>query len=172
MNPGPLTVMALASWVILPLVLIALGRGPLRIAGDRDRFLAAAGLTLGIWVLAGCLTWRLGAPSSWHDGLAGALILVTAVWAAGMVWSVVCWGLTTSLLTALEGLPGATGEEWIRAYAGSSGLEGFTRDRLSILTAMGLARESGGAVALTGLRPRLIAAGAQALQRLYGVRDG
>lgn len=171
-TPGPVTAWGLGLAVAHPAMLVALSHGPARVASAGRRYLVATGICLALWAAAAAGTASAGAAVDWSDIVAGALILCAALWAFGTLWTVICWGFTASLLQALARL-GQPGDEdaWFREYTGGVGIETFVRDRLSLLTAAGLARECGESVVIATGRGRLLAACLRVLHRLYGLRN-
>lgn len=174
-NPGAIVGLALVCGFGVVPVLVLLSHDVLRIESAKPRFLAAVAVCCLLWAVGtGWLMWV--SDQSWFDVLAGAAILVTATVAWGILWSLVCWGFTTSLLAALCGLGGpASRQAWFRAYGGGSSIENFADNRLSILLALGLARVDGhgdsASIALTGTAGRFMAALVSGLRRFYGVSD-
>jgi hypothetical protein len=151
-------------------VLVAFSHGPARIEAAKARFLSAVAICFLIWVVGTCLCIWLGYPRSWYDVLASIAILFTATVAWGMLWSLVCWGFTTSLLAALFTLDGpASREVWFRAYGGGSSIVDFADNRLSILLALGLAKTDGTTVALSGKAGKLMALVVLSLRNFYGI---
>lgn len=112
----------------------------------------------------------VGFTTSWYDVLAGVMILFTATLTVGILWSLLCWGFTTSLLAALCAIDGAASrDEWFRAYGGGSSIADFADDRLSILLGLGLARTDGISVTMSGKEGRVIVSTVFALRRFYGL---
>ena len=171
LNPGFVIGLALVCGFGMVPVLVLLSHGVLRIESAKTRFLAAVAVCCGVWAVGvGWLMW--GSGRSWFDVLAGAAILITATVAWGILWSLVCWGFTTSLLAALCGLGSpASRAAWFGAYGGGSSIENFADNRLSILLALGLARVDGDSIALSGTAGRFMAGLVSGLRRFYGVHD-
>jgi hypothetical protein len=170
--PGPSTVAGLiAGAAILPTLMLFSHR-PLRISSTTRRFPAAALLCLTAWAVATAAAGLSGEPLAWYDMLAGALLLLAILWAAGVFWTLMCWGVTTSLLQALTrcGRP-VDPDTWFREYAGGGDIEMFTRDRLSVLTASGLASWRGREISLNVPRALWLTLAVGILWRLYGVQE-
>lgn len=168
--PGPATGSALMFGFLMVPLLAALSHGALRIDSERNRFLAAIGLCVVAWAICVTILVVGGFPVSWHDAAAGLLILATAAIAFGILWSLLCWGFTTSLLAALCATPRAIDrDEWFRAYGGGSSIEDFAEDRLSILLGSGIAESDGAVVRLSGRLGRLTATVVQAMRWFYGL---
>lgn len=153
-------------------VLIALSHGSAKIDSAKTRFLVAISVCYVAWFLGVCLLCALDYEFSWYDVLASAAIILTATVAWGMLWSLVCWGFTTSLLAALSSLDRpANRERWFRAYGGGSSIADFSDNRLSILLAMGLARFEGSTVTLTGNVGKFMALLVLNLRKFYGISN-
>lgn len=179
-DPGVVIGLALVFGLCIVPVLVLLSHGVLRIESAKPRFLAAVAVCCLLWAVgSGLWVWSGSADALansraylWFDVLAGAAILITATVAWGILWSLVCWGFTTSLLAALCGLgKPASKQAWFQAYGGGSSIENFADNRLSILLALGLARVDGDAIALTGKAGRFMAVLVSGLRKFYGVRD-
>src|SRR5437764_6602360 len=104
--------LSLAACALLPVLLLALSHGPLRVAAPGRRFVRAAALMWAAWAAAMTAT----APGA-VDLVTGVLLLATATLAAFTLWTLVAWGFTLSMLLALvrAGRP-LTAEEWALAY--------------------------------------------------------
>ena len=154
-------------------MLLVLARGPWRIVAEGRRFIAA-NVLVGIgWLLALSVLARCGHVGSGYELLAGVLVLLTGAVAFWILWSILCWGFTTSLLIALVGADAAVERDaWFRAYGGGSSIDGFAADRLSILLATGLAREIDGTVVLNHGFALPLARVIRALRRAHGLDHG
>ncbi|MCQ8782843.1 hypothetical protein [Mangrovibrevibacter kandeliae] len=167
--PGLASGLGLGLGLLLLPALILLSHPPLRIASLTARFAAAAGLALALFAAGIVLAALAGHSPAWADLLAGAMILAGAILSAFTLWTLVCWGFTTSLLLALaRSGPAESHENWFREYAGG-GYRMFTQDRLGLLLRAGLVREAAGTVRLTGGRARAFARLADLLRRFYGL---
>lgn len=170
-TPGAEIALSLAFGVgIIPAVFM-LGKGPLRIPSARDRFLVACIVCFLAWALVVSGRILLGAPFDWVCILSGALILFTAAVAFGVLWSLLCWGFTSSLLAALcrDG-NSLSRAQWFGVYGGGCSLQKFTDDRMSILLRLCLAKVHGSTVTLQCPRGRLMAAFLSAIRFCYGLR--
>jgi hypothetical protein len=168
--PGLATGSALVFGLLIAPLLVLLSHGALRIASERTRFLAAIGLCIVAWVACVTAVAAAGFPVRWHDAVAGLLILATATIAFGILWSLVCWGFTTSLLAALCAASRAIDrDEWFCAYGGSSSIENFADDRLSVLLGSGMAEVDGRVVRLSGRLGRFTAQVVRAMRSFYGL---
>lgn len=168
--PTPALALAfLFGFLTVPLLLL-LARGPWRIVAEGRRFVLASVLAGSGWLLALIVLARCGYAAGGHELLAGALVLLTGFMAFWILWSILCWGFTTSLLIALVGADAAVDRDtWFRTYGGGSSIDGFAADRLSILLATGLARETDGAVILNRGFALPLARMIRALRRTHGV---
>lgn len=168
--PGLVIGLALLCGVGIVPVLVALSHGPARIEAAKTRFLAAVTICCFVWAAGACLLRFLAYPCSWYDVLASMAIIFTATVAWGMLWSLVCWGFTTSLLAALCTLNGpASRDAWFRSYGGGSSIADFSDNRLSILLGLGLARAKGSSVALSGRAGKFMALLVLNLRKFYGI---
>lgn len=171
--PGPAAGLALVSGFAIVPVLVFLSHGALRIDSAQRRFLATVAFCVFAWIICVGIMTAGGIPVAWHDALAGVMLLITAIVAFGILWSLVCWGFTTSLLAALCAIEGAASrDDWFRAYGGGSSVDDFADDRLSVLLGLGLARMDGASVTLSGKAGRAMAGIVLALRRFYGLADG
>jgi hypothetical protein len=157
--------LSLGACGLLPVVLVALSHGPFRIAAPGRRFVLAAALAWAAWLAA----MTVVAPG-WVDVVAGGLLLATATLAGFTLWTLIAWGFTLSMLLALDraGRP-LSAEEWALAHTRGKPLAAFTRDRLGVLFALGLAEVRGENVVMTAGRGRRVARIAGALRLLFGL---
>lgn len=168
--PGVVIGLALFCGMGIVPALVAFSHGPARIEAAKARFLSAVAFCFLVWVVGACLRSWLGYPWSWHDVLASLAIIFTATVAWGMLWSLICWGFTTSLLAALCTLDGpAKQEEWFGVYGGGSSIADFADNRLSILLTLGLAKTEGSTVTLSGNVGKFMALVVLNLRKFYGI---
>ena len=168
--PGAVIAISLLCGIGIVPVLITLSHGPARIESAKTRFLAAIAVCFFAWVLGASLLSALEYQFSWYDVLTSMAIFFTATVAWGMLWSLVCWGFTTSLLAALSSLDSSVNRErWFRAYGGGSSIADFSDNRLSILLALGLARVEGSTVILSGKAGKFMALLVLNLRKFYGI---
>lgn len=150
--------------------LLVLSHPPLRIASPGRRFKAAAAAALALWVAASAVIGAAGLPTSIFDVLSGAMILVGALMAGFIVWSLIAWGFTLSMLLAIARFDGAvTVDEWSALYARGKSMREICLDRVGVLLAFGLAKKRGEEVIVSG---RISALGAKAvlwLRRLFAI---
>jgi hypothetical protein len=129
---------------------------------------AKAGLFRGAGRLfrAGCLTivalfaaaWlALPGPQDVGDVVGGAFLLMTAILLFHVFWSLLAWGFTVTLLTALAAAAQPlTLEQWASAYMQGGDLSGFAHNRLSLLIGSGTAVSRNGQVVVTPLGMLLV----------------
>jgi len=114
-------------------------------AGRRFRFgCATAALLFGIACVA------LPGERQVDDVLGGVLLLATAVLLVHVFWSLLAWGFTLTLLTALAhaGRP-LTEDEWAAAYMQGGDITTFAHNRLKLLLASGMVVSRDGKIAAT-----------------------
>jgi hypothetical protein len=84
------------------------------------------------------------------DVIAGVLLLLTAILFWHVVWSLLAWGFTLTLLTALaQAHRPLNREEWISAYMKGGNLSTFVHNRLRLLVGSGLVEVRGDIVVAT-----------------------
>jgi hypothetical protein len=144
--PGPLQITAIVLSVILPLLLYVYARiGVFRGAG---RLFRAGSITVvGLFALA-CL--GLPGPRNIGDALGGVLLLLTAILLCNVFWSLLAWGFTVTLLTAIAGTGRPlTLEQWMSAYMQGGDLSGFAHNRLRLLVGSGMVVARDGRIVVT-----------------------
>jgi hypothetical protein len=151
--PGPLQITAIALSALLPLLLFVYARiGIFRGAG---RLFRAGCLTIIALYAAACL--GLPWPRDIGDVVGGALLLTTAILLCHVFWSLLAWGFTVTLLTALaSSAQPLTLEQWASAYMQGGDLSGFAHNRLSLLIGSGTAVSRNGQVVVTPLGMLLV----------------
>jgi len=84
------------------------------------------------------------------DVLGGALLLATAIMFFYVLFSLLAWGFTLTLLTSLvqAGRP-LTSEQWAAAYMQGGDLGTFTHNRLKLLVGSGMVMTTDGRLAPT-----------------------
>jgi hypothetical protein len=159
--------LSLAACAILPVALLALSHGPLKVRAPGKRFVVAVAVVWAAWVAA-----MIAVRPEWVELAAGGLLLATATLAGFTLWTLVAWGFTVSMLLALAraGRP-ITADEWALAYTRGKPLDAFARDRLGVLLKLGLAEVRDGQVVMTPRRGRTFAKGALALRRVFGLSE-
>jgi hypothetical protein len=144
--PGPLQITSIALSVMLPLLLLCYARiAAFRGAGRLFR--AGSVTAIGLFVVA---CFALPGPRDIGDVLGGALLLATAILLCHVFWSLLAWGFTVTLLTALARAERPlTLEQWISAYMQGGDLSGFAHNRLRLLVGFGMVTPSGDRIAMT-----------------------
>jgi hypothetical protein len=133
--PGPLQTTAIVLGLLLPVLLFGYATIPaLRSPGRRFR---TAAITSAGFFLIACLI--LPGPRDAGDVLGGALLLATATLLWHVFWSLLAWGFTLTLLTALARVEQPlTLEQWISAYMQGGDISGFAHNRLRLLIGSGM----------------------------------
>jgi hypothetical protein len=165
--PSPAILAGIVAGCSLPIVVGVLSHGPWQVAAPGRRFHMAAALVTAGWI---CFHVWQGAFDV-ADLVASLLIWLTALLVGFSFWSLLAWGFTLSLLTALAraGRP-LSFAEWVACYTGGGTVETFARDRLNLLLRAGLARQEGDLIRLTpGWGPRF-AWLVDALRFAFGVK--
>jgi hypothetical protein len=144
---------AIAASLAMPVLLAVFARGPFARLALGRRFWFAMGTAVATWLLA-LATHAASAPtlaSLMLDACAGAVILATAGLVVYSVWSLACFGFTTSMLLSLDDAGRALSlEAWADAFADGHGMRAFVQDRAAFVTGMGLAVEEDGRLRLHG----------------------
>ena len=82
--------------------------------------------------------------------IAGAAIILTAGLVLYSVWSLACFGFTTTMLISLANAQSPLSpEEWENSYGSGLGMQAFTDDRIRVLQGMQLIRLKGEEVYLS-----------------------
>lgn len=146
MLPGPAQAAAIGLSVALPLVLLCYARIPAT-GGSGRRFRLGCVTMLALYAIA-CLAL----PGQRHidDMLAGLFLLATAMMFFYILFSLLAWGFSLTLLTALvkAGRP-LTWEQWTVAYTQGGDLGTFTHNRLKLLVGAGMVMTADGKLAPT-----------------------
>ena len=133
--PGPMQVTAIGLSILLPFLLFCYARIPgLRGAGRLFRYGCA---TIPVLYVVACLV----APGARDPGdlLGGVLLLATAMLLFYVFWSLLAWGFTLTLLTALSKDPRPVAlEQRISIYMRGGNLGDFANNRLQLLTGSGM----------------------------------
>ena len=128
---------ALGLGILFPLVM--LGCAQIKsIRGAGERFAAGCVAVTAIFLVLAFIVPGERDPA---DVFCGVLLLTTAMLFWNVAWSLLAFGFTLTLLTALvqAGQP-LTRSEWVRAYMQGSNLEKFARNRLQLLLGTGMAK--------------------------------
>jgi hypothetical protein len=144
--PGPAQAAAICISATLPLLLFCSAR--FRWLGGAGRRFRIGCTTAVVVFFVACVT----VPGERHfdDVLGGILLLTTAIMLAYVLWSLLAWGFTLTLLTALAqaGRP-LTSKQWAAAYMGGGDLSTFAHNRLRLLLGSGMAVSSNGTITAT-----------------------
>lgn len=146
MLPGPVQTAAICLGVALPLLLLGYARiAALRGAGRRFRLGCISVLVLFVIACA-----MLPGPRQVDDVVGGILLLATAMMLCYIVFSLLAWGFTLTLLTSLvqAGRP-LTLDQWAAAYMQGGDLGSFAHNRLKLLVGSGMVRTTEGKLAPT-----------------------
>jgi hypothetical protein len=163
--PSVPVAISLAACCALPIVLVVLSHGPLRIAPPLSRFLVAASLSWACWLI----TLAAVGPG-WVDWVTGTLLVATATLAGFTLWTLIAWGFTLSMLLALErATHPLTIEAWTRAYTRGRPLDALARDRLGLLFRLGLAEMRGEKLLVLAQRGRWVARLTFGFRRVFGL---
>lgn len=98
------------------------------------RFKLVIGLILGLW-------WEMNKFSFNWEWIAGVFCISAVLLIGFMLWSVLCWGYTISMLLCLQRCDEIDSlQQWEIAYAGPTGVRELTLNRLKVLTGLGFAK--------------------------------
>jgi hypothetical protein len=116
-------------------------------AGAGRLFRAGCITVLGLFAAA-CLA--LPGPRETDDVLGGILLLATAILLCHVFWSLLAWGFTVTLLTALaRSAQPLTLQQWTSAYMQGGDFSGFAHNRLRLLIGTGMVISSDGRITVT-----------------------
>ena len=157
--------LSLTACVLLPVIVLALSHGPVKVAAPGRRFVIAVALTWTAWLAA-----MIAFSPVWVELVTGGMLLATATLAGFTLWTLIAWGFTLSMLLALARAGRSlTADEWAFAYTRGKPLDAFARDRMGVLLKLGLAEIRGDEVSITPRRGRAFAKSAAFLRRLFGL---
>lgn len=144
--PGPAQTAAICLSVALPLLLFCYALIP-SIRGAGSRFRIGCATAAGLFAIA-CTA--LPGERHFDDVVGGTLLLATAMILVYVFWSLLAWGFTLTLLTALAraGRP-LTEEQWAAAYIQGGDLGTFAHNRLKLLLGSGMVVATDGKIAAT-----------------------
>lgn len=144
--PGPAQTAAICLGLLLPMLLLCYAR-VLRIRGAGSRFRIGCFTVVGLYLLA-CIA--LPGERQPDDVVSGTLLLATAILLVYVFWSLLAWGFTLTLLTALAqaGRP-LTEEQWAAAYMQGGDLDAFAHNRLKLLLGSGMVTAANDKVSTT-----------------------
>ena len=135
--PAPMECVALALDILFPLLM--LGCAQIKsIRGAGVRFVAGCVAVAAIFL---ALAFVIPGQREPADVFSGFLFLVAGMLFWNVIWSLLAFGFTVTLLTALvqAGKP-LTRSEWVLAYMQGSDLRKFAWNRLQLLLGAGMAR--------------------------------
>lgn len=135
MLPGPAQAAAIGLSVALPLLLLCYAR--IAATGGSGRRFRLGCATVTVLYAIACLA--LPGERRLDDMLGGLFLLATAMMLCYVLFSLLAWGFTLTLLTALvqAGRP-LTLEQWAVAYMQGGDLGTFTHNRLKLLVSAGM----------------------------------
>lgn len=146
MLPGPAQTVAICLSMALPLLLFVYAQAcSIRSAGSRFRISCVTSVML---FLIACIT----VPGERHvdDVVGGTLLLATAMLLIYVIWSLLAWGFTLTLLTTLaRSERPLTEADLAAAYAKGGDLGTLAHNRLKLLLRSGLVVADDGKVIAT-----------------------
>lgn len=146
--PGPAQTTAIALSVAFPLVLFGYAQIS-AICGAGRRFRIGS-ITVAILFVIACFV--LPGRREIDDVLGGVLLLLTAIEFWYVVWGLLAWGFTLTLLTSLAGVGRPlTKEQWISAYMQGGNLSVFAHNRLRVLLGAAMVVSTAGTIVVTPL---------------------
>lgn len=99
------------------------------------RFKLSVIILLIIWSFLSLFLYSKTPEFSIWQSAAGFLFILAVLLFAFMIWSVMCWGFTISMLLWLSKIGKAiTLSEWIALYTNEDGIRGMTCNRAQILS--------------------------------------
>ncbi|WP_061024002.1 hypothetical protein [Bradyrhizobium sp. CCH5-F6] len=144
--PGPAQAAAIGLSIAFPLLLLCYARIAAT-GGSGRRFRLGCVSVIVLFAIA-CLAL----PGQRHVGdvIGGLLLLGTAMMFCYILFSLLAWGFTLTLLTALvQAERPLTLEQWAEAYMQGGDLGMFTHNRLKLLVGAGMVITAGGTLAPT-----------------------
>lgn len=146
MLPGPAQAAAIGLSIAFPLLLLFYAR--IAATGGSGRRFRLACVSVVVFFVIACIAL----PGQRHvdDVLGGLLLLATAMMFCYILFSLLAWGFTVTLLTALvkSGRP-LTLDQWAAAYMQGGDLGTFAHNRLKLLISSGLVVTAEGRLAPT-----------------------
>ena len=146
MLPGPAQAAAIGLSVALPLLLLCYARIAAT-GGSGRRFRLGCVSIIAFYAIA-CIA--LPGQRRFDDVLGGLFLLGTAMMFCYILFSLLAWGFTLTLLTALvqAGRP-LTLKQWAVAYMQGGDLGTFTHNRLKLLVGAGMVITADGSLTPT-----------------------
>ena len=146
MLPGPAQAAAIGLSLALPLLLLCYARIAAT-GGSGRRFRLGCVSILAFYAIA-CIA--LPGPRHLDDVIGGLFLLATAMMFFYILFSLLAWGFTLTLLTALDKAGRSlTLEQWAVAYMQGGDLGTFTHNRLKLLVGAGMLTIADGKLAPT-----------------------
>ena|ERR1700761_3350055 len=144
--PAPMQWVAIALSSLFPLFPLALAKAR-AFRGSGARYVVACVIATVVFFVAFII---LPGEHDLFDALSGFLILATAMLFWNVIWSLLAFGFTLTLLTALvqAGRP-LTRSQWVTAYMQGADLRKFARNRLQLLIGTGMAKYEGNNIVAT-----------------------
>jgi hypothetical protein len=166
---------ALFSALLMPILLAGFSRGRFATLSPGKQFWLTLATSICVWLAVIIVGYReidSRQPEVFMFSLlAGAAILVTAGLFLYSVWSLACFGFTTTMLISVaESGSSLPAEQWANAYGGGHGMRAFTIDRISVLQAMKLIRLDGEHVHLRNRRAAWFSKLVKMSFRVFAVR--
>lgn len=144
--PGPAQTVAICLSAFLPVLLFCYAQ-LLSIRGAGIRFRIGC-LTVATLFALAC--FALPGQRQFDDVAGGIMLLATAMLLVYVFWSLLAWGFTLTLLTALsQACHPLNREEWAAAYMRGGDLDAFAHNRLKLLLGAGLLTAADGNIVTT-----------------------
>lgn len=144
--PGPMQVVAILLSALLPLLLLFYARIP-NIRGAGSRFRIGCVTVVALFIMT---CFALPGERHSDDVLGGLFLLATAIMLFYVLWSLLAWGFTLTLLTSLaQASQPLTSDEWAAAYMQGGDLSTFAHNRLKLLLGSGMVASSDGKIIVT-----------------------
>jgi len=164
--PSHAMTIAFAASAALPLLLILLSHGIIKVRSPGRRFLFAFFISSSLAILS-AIIWPVDDAAEF---IAAICLYLAVALATFTIWTLIAWGFTlTMLLTIADAKSPWNREEWVLAYTGGKPIEQLARDRLGLLFMLRLAERSGDSVRILPGRGTLFAYATRFLRRLFGM---
>ena len=146
MLPGPAQAAAIGLSIAFPLLLLCYAR--IAATGGSGRRFRLGCVTIVVLYALACIA--LPGQRQLADVLGGLLLLGTAMMFCYILFSLLAWGFTLTLLTALaQAERPLTLEQWAEAYMQGGDLGTFAHNRLKLLVGAGMVITADGRLAST-----------------------
>ena len=154
--------------LMMPIILLVMPRFFRKIDLSM-RFKLVAIFILLTWCLLGLVLKSKGYVFSYWDICSGALLIISVLIFLFMIWSVLCWGYTISMLLCLSQPKSVTNlHDWEKLYTNTDSLLTLTRNRSQVLVWLGLAKIDKDIVQLTSFG-KLFSSMVNAIIRITGI---